>query len=652
VEFALLGQDFAPAQRDDFVGVLGYMVWSLQLSWEFDPLYEDLVARVGPRRAAELFPFSTGPDPAVFTRPGGPAPRAALFDLGPRERALLDRLPRLAASNTWAIAPYRSATGHALLANDPHLDIGLPSTWYLAHLSTPRLDVAGATIPGLPLVVIGRNRDVAWGLTNLMLDSGDFFVEKTRPRSAAQALHKNAWVDLTTRVETIQVKGAPPVPLSVRSTPHGPLVSDLVPGRGPALSFCWSYALAEQTNDFDAVYDLDRARSWSDFRAAVRQMGGIAQNISYADRLGHIGLQATGAIPRRAGHADGTRFRAGWDGSEEWSGFVAFDENPWIFDPPEGVLAAANNPTYPSPAPYYVSSLWEPLDRIQRIREFLAARPKLGVDDLRALQADVVATSARSWVRLVREAFTTRPPSDGLARAALDLVTGWDGAMGVESPAAALFAVSHKHLFHEIFDDDLGETLATAYRARANVAATMLDLALGDSESPWLDRQDTPEREDRAAIVRRAFERAVQELRERLGGEPRAWTWGRIHTLTLGHPLGQAWFLAPYFNLGPHAMPGHALTVFKEESHDDFKVYMGPSLRQIVDLSDLAHSLIVIPGGQSGIPASRHYGDQFELWRIGEYHTLGLDRPQIDESAEGTLVLEPASSGTPHSRIQ
>ena len=642
VEFVLLGRRFAPATPDDFVGVLGYMVWSLQLSWQFDPLYEELVGRVGAARAAELFPFTGEDGTAVYEPPRGPSPQAALFDVGPRGRDLLARLPGFAASNTWVVSPARSASGHALLANDPHLGIGLPSTWYLAHLQTPRLDVAGATIPGLPFVVIGHNRRLAWGLTNLMLDAGDFFVEKTRPGTPAQVLHRNAWVDVTMRRETIRVRGAAPAELNVRSTPHGPIVSDLLEGRTGELSFRWSYAVADQTNDFEAVYDLERARDWAEFRRALSRMGGVSQNISYADRDGHIGLQATGAIPRRAGRADGTRFRTGWDGSQEWDGFIPFDENPWVLDPPEGVAVAANNPTFARVAPFFVSSLWEPSDRARRIREVLASKPKITLDDVRALQADVVAVSAREWVPLVVQAFDERPSPDTRLRAALALVRGWDGAMAADSAAAALFAVAHKHLFHEIFDDALSPRLADAFRAEANVSTVMIDAALRGRASAWLDRQDTPGRDGRSALLRRAFEQAVDELGRRLGGEPRTWTWGRIHTLTLRHPLGQVRVLAPYFDLGPYPMPGHALTVFKQESHDDFKVYMGPSLRQVVDLGDPGHGWIVIPGGQSGIPASPHYGDLFDLWRAGESARVSMEHGEIASSAEGRLLLEPA----------
>jgi penicillin amidase len=429
----------------------------------------------------------------------------------------------------------------------------------------------------------------------------------------------------------------------VRSTPHGPIVSELLEGRRKELSFRWSYAAADHTNDFEAFYQLNRARNWTEFREALRLAGGVAQNISYADREGHIGLLASGAIPRRAGSADGSRFRVGWDGSEEWDGFIPFDQNPWLLDPPEGFAVAANNPTFAAPAPYYVSSLWEPLDRARRIREVLAAKPKVSLDDMRALQRDVVAVSGREWLPLVSQAFEERPASGARVRAALDLVRGWDGAMGAESAAAALFAVSYKRLFHEIFDDDLGRPLADAYRADANVSALMIEAALSDPHSPWLDRQGTPQKEDRAEILRRAFAGAVEELHAQLGGEPRSWTWGRLHKLTLGHPLGQVPLLGSYFNLGPHPMPGHALTVFKEESHDDFKIYMGPSLRQIVDLGDPTHAWLVIPGGQSGIPASPHYGDLFDLWRDGRYLEDSTDRDEVLAASQEQLHLEPSS---------
>jgi len=215
--------------------------------------------------------------------------------------------------------------------------------------------------------------------------------------------------------------------------------------------------------------------------------------------------------------------------------------------------------------------------------------------------------------------------------------------MQADSPAAALFAVFYKHLFHELVDDEMGPGLASGFRAKANVSALMVRALIQHPESPWVDRTDTPEREDLPAILRRAFTAAVEELETRLGGEPRSWRWGRLHTLTLGHPLGSVPLLGRYFNLGPYPMPGHALTVFKQESRDDFRVHMGPSLRYVIDLGDLAHAEGVIPGGQSGVPASTHYADLFDLWRTGRYHPLLTDRSEIDAATEGRLILAPAA---------
>ena len=641
VELTLLGQDFVPARADDFVGVLSYLVWTLQLSWRSDPLYERLVARVGPERAAALFPSSGGPDTAVFAREAPALPHATLFDLSPGSRALLERLPRLAASNTWVVAPERSATGHALLANDPHLDIGLPSTWYHAHLKTPTLDVAGATIPGLPFVVIGHNDKVAWGLTNLMLDAGDFFVERTRGEPPTEVLERGAWVKLSSREETLKVKGGTPVALTIRATSHGPLVGELVPGQHEQLSFLWSYAAAEDTNDLDAFFDLNQARDFASFRAAVNQMGGVAQNISYADTAGHIGLIASGAIPRRLGQRDGRRFRRGWDGTEEWDGFVSPEQHPFVVDPRQGWLAAANNPTFDASGPYHISSYWEPADRFQRIGEFLRERPGVTREEMHELQRDVVWVSARTLVPLIQKAYAAGETSDARLRTARELLAQWDGRMEAQSAAATLCATFYRHFFHEVFDDELGVALANEYQTDGNLAAAMIEHTLAHSDSPWFGRVDD------SAIVRRAFEAAVADLSGRLGPDPAGWFWGRVHTLELTHPLGRVRALAPYFNLGPVPMPGHALTVFKEEARGtDDKIVMGPSLRHVVDLGDLSHVEVVLPGGQSGVPASRHYGDLFEMWRWGAYHPLLTDRREIEAASEGRLVLTPVTQST------
>jgi penicillin amidase len=678
-EFAVLRHDFEPVKPDDFVGIMGFMAWGLNMSWHFDPLYEQLVAKVGAERAAELFPYDHGGVPSVHPPSGAVAPAAASAARGARtprqepaatrgaeaalarrlfawedaEQDLLDALPSLRASNNWVIGPQKSATGRPILANDPHLGHALPGIWYEAHLQTPTQDVTGVTLVGFPLVVIGHNRDVAWGFTNVMLDGADFFVEKLDPARPGMVMHRGEWVPLEVRRETIHVKGEADVSLDVRVTPHGPIVNDLLAEReetpvedAPApLAYQWNYAKATQANEVDGLWLLDRARDWDSFRAAVSHFGAVSQNAVYADRTGHIGLQTTGAVPRYTGKPDGTRLRTGWDGSDEWDGFQPFGALPSSFDPPRGWLASANNPTLAA-MPYYISSQWEPVDRATRIGELIEATPKLAVEDVERIQGDTLLVSAREIAPLVVAAFEAQPPKEAPLRAAVAELRGWGGEMDPERAAPSLFAVFYRRLFYALFEDELGEELAKGYRARGNVSAIMMRAVAEHGPDRWWDDTRTPAVEDRDLILRRTFAAAVTDLRGTLGGEPATWRWGRLHTLTLTHPLSAVPLLGRYFDRGPFAVPGATSTVNKMEYRErDFRVAHGPSMRQITDFANLDASLAVLPGGESGIPASPHYDDHAALWRRGEYHPFPLSRPAVEAVTAHRLTLVPARAG-------
>ncbi len=688
-EYVLLRTVPDPFQPDDFAAVVGYLTWRLNPGWRMDPLYERIVAKVGPRLAAELFPQAAqeplrtagrspddprnrddprspiapggaearrSPDtprspnaPGGTDGPRGPLPQPDRFRLSPAAQALLDALPQFTASNSWALAPARSASGHALLASDPHLGLGLPSTWYEAHLRTPQSEVIGAFLPGLPFAIIGHTRAIAWGLVNLDLDAGDFFLERLDAAHPGQVLFRGGWVALQERHELIHSKGGDTEALLVRSTPHGPLVNDVQPGAAQALSYRWVYAAAQDANEINGFYDLNRARDWAGFRAALSQFGAVAQSVTYADRRGHIGLQVSGRIPLRAGRRDGLGFREGWTGRDEWEGFLPFERNPSELDPASGTIAVANNPPAQE-GEVYLSGYFEPQDRITRIRALLARKERHSIEDLERMQRDEVFVSGRVLAPQVIAAFASAPAAPGKSaappgavRAALEALQGWDGAMTLESRAATVFAVFYKHLFHEIFADELGEELLAELRSQGgNASAVMIHAALQPGHASWLDRRATPALEDRAAIFRAAFSAAEAELVERLGEDPSRWQWGTLHQIEFAHPLGRVRALAPLFNVGPLPVPGHAQTIDKGQFHDgDFRVYLGPSLRQITDLGDPAHAWAILPGGQSGLPASPHYADLIPLWREGRYHPLLLERDELERLAEGRLVLTP-----------
>jgi penicillin amidase len=565
----------------------------------------------------------------------------------------LDLLPRFDASNNWALAPARSASGQALLANDPHLGHGQPPIWYEAHLKAGALDVTGVIIPGLPFFVLGHNRDIAWGFTNLMVDAADFFIERVNPDNPKQVWHSGKWEDLQERQETIQVRGRDAVELTVRISPHGPIVTGLAgrprpeglpenkdePAETRLLAYQWLYWVAE--GDPDAFHQLNHAHNWKEFREAAKRFGAVTQNAAYADREGHIAMQTIGKLPRRKGNPDGTRYREG-DGSQDWDGFLPFEQLPFTLDPPRGWVASANNPPFPEPAPYYLSTHYEPPDRITRIRELLKSKDKFSRDDLAAMQADTVLTSAVRLQPLLLQAFAGQPGPAGDLGEALDLLGKWNGDMRVDSAAATIFAAFYERLFPAIFADELGEPLVRELRGFQNVNATMMNSVFERRLDTWFDRVNTPEREDRNTILRDALNLALTDLSERLGGKPAEWQWGKLHELTFVHPIGRLKLFAPYFNVGPFPVPGHANTVNKMQYHpNDWKVYHGPSMRQITDFGDLDASTGVIPTGESGIPASPHYADQTPLWLKGQGHPLMMDRAKIEAAAEATLTLVP-----------
>ena len=493
-------------------------------------------------------------------------------------------------------------------------------------------------------MVVGRNRSIAWGLTNVMQDAADFFVERLDPERPGQVMYRGEWVELEKRLETIRIKGGESRSLEVLSTPHGPLVNHLLPEIQKPVSYRWTLHAAEHANELEGLWLLNRARNWEEFRRSMSWFGAAAQNVIYADGEGHIGLQTVGAYPRLEGRTDGTRFRVGWDGSEEWNGFHPFEDNPVSFDPSQGWLASANNPTVEAPGPFYISAWWEPVDRISRIREVLASREKLSVRDMERLHRDTLLVAAREIVPLLLEAFDSSPPTGERVGEALEVFRGWDYRMDASQIAPTLFAVFHRQLFEEIFEDELGEELIRAYRSRGNLPDTMVRTVLKRGAGRWLDRIETPRVEELPDILRAAFRKAVNRVSTRWGPDANDWLWGDVHTLTLPHPVGAtSRVLGWYFNLGPFPVPGSNATVKKMEYRsDDFRVVSGASVRQITDFSEPDRIRSAIPGGQSGIPASPHYDDLPDLWLEGRYHSIPLDREAIQEAHR--LVFRPGAA--------
>jgi len=656
VEFDVLGITPEPWEIEHSLMIVRLQAWDLALSWWVDLTLGDLINKLGEEKAAEVFP--SYPDDAPFI-----LPRAAgkLYAYQPTSLRALDQAYRRflgiegsgIGSNSWVVTGEKSITDKPILANDPHLALPAPSRWYVIHLSSPDLDVAGVSIPGLPGVVIGRNKHIAWGLTNGMIDDADFYIEQTDSLHPDKYFLNGTWNELSVSEEEIFVRGGKTDTIRIRRTHRGPIVSDIHSfplfeynvyktglEKNHPLSFRWTGF--EMSDEVRAVRLVNRAKNWEEFLQGLREFTVPTQNFIYADDKGNIGYQLAGRVPMRS-RETAIAPGPGWTTSSDWKGFIPFEKLPRMFNPPTQQIATANNRIVDRSYPYYLSDLWESPSRISRIEELLRGREKLSVEDFQAMQSDVVSPHARELVPLILHAFSSVQTMENEMRVALTYLRNWNYSLQKEDVAAAIFNVFFVKLLHNIYVDEMGEELFNNYLLLANIPYRVTGKLLQDGNSTWFDDTRTEERETRDDIIRRSFAEAIHELKIELGKEPKTWQWGRLHQVTFEHLFGRIPGMKKVFSVGPFPTGGASSTI--NNGHYNltrpFKQLVGASMRQIVDMSNPNSFLIVITTGQSGQPLHKHYNDQAPLWLNGDYHRLLLQQSEIERSGWDLLTLQP-----------
>lgn len=599
------------------------VLWSKMMAWDLaanagnEIRRAGYVEKVGPARAAEMFP-EVPLTPTILTdeewqapahpsspsayRPPPSAPR--LPPSGPWKQlgAAFDLIANLGltgeafGSNSWVVAGSHTTTGRPLLANDPHLGFRAPSVWYLARLEAPGLSVTGATLPGLPGVIIGHNARIGWGLTSVEPDVQDLYLEEVDPKDPSRYRFRGQWQNFAARTETIRVRGAAPVMLDVRSSVHGPIVTDVLAGanrlRRP-VALRWT-GLDPDDTTAEAFLGFDRAGNWEEFLAAAGRLKAPAQNIVYADVDGHIGYTATGAIPIRP-RADGLLPVSG-AGDDEWSGYVPFEKLPRVLDPPRGFVVTANNRVVSPRYSWPFTRDWPEPYRAMRIADRLAALPKVSPEDMRAIQMDQVSYQARELLPLLLDTV----PKDASSRDALRLLSAWDGSFAADSVPASIYAAWYAAL-SAMPQDELRES------SPGNVRSRFLINALSSSSETCADFKAA------------SLAKAVATLQRKLGPDPTTWRWGRLHVARSPHGVfDRVPLLHRFFSLEV-GRGGDASTVNVGAYQRDgsFAMTAGASYRQVLDFSDLTKSRYVITTGQSGNVFDSRYRDQLPLWLGG-----------------------------------
>ncbi|CAN7320778.1 penicillin acylase family protein [Knoellia sp. LjRoot47] len=587
-------------------------------------------------------------------------------------------------SNSWVVGPQKSATGKPLLANDPHLAPGIPGIWYQVGLHCREkseqcpLDVAGFSFSGVPGVVIGHNDKIAWGFTNLDPDVSDFYLEKIDGNRVQRGA---TFEPLQTRREVIKVAGQPDETITVRSTRHGPIMSDVLPAlddageRSPvppvegqatagqqdfAVSMAWTGLQPAKTAD--AIFALNVAQDFTEFRQAAKLFAVPAQNLIYADVDGHIGYQAPGQVPVRVsafkGAPPGYWPAPGWDETYDWQGFVPFDSMPYALDPDEGFIVTANQAVTASQTPFLTTE-WDYGYRSQRIRERIESATENGGTLTAAKMASIQMDSRNQFAPTLVKALLAVPlagPGDSedqvaFTREAQDLLRDWDYTTPADGSragaAAAYYNAVWANLLRLLFDDEVPEGLEADGNSRHMAAVTRL---LQNPKSPWWDNRQTPGiTESRDEILRQAQVEARLELTRKIGKDPDDWRWGKLHTLDLTHQVmggdGVPGIVRSIFNRGGYEMPGGSSIVNANgwRANLGYETSWAPSMRMVVDLDSFDRSTWINQTGASGHAFNGHYDDQTEDWVEGRQHPWAFTEKAVREATDEELTLVPGS---------
>jgi len=640
-EFRILGYRPDPWRLEDIANIIGYMGWDLAGgNLTTDIFNYRLFKKLGYEKGSTLIPDLKTVKSWVF-------PDFKLSDTALKSAqdfiSSIDNLKALgiasfSGSNNWAVSGSKTETGKPVLSNDMHLGLSSPGIWIQIHQVIPgKLNVTGVAVPGQPFIVAGHNERIAWGMTNLMVDDIDLFAEKVNPADKSQYFFDNDWKDMEVREEIIKIKGGDSDTLSVSFTHRGPVVSGFRGIDDAVLSMRWSGY--DMSDELKAVYLLNRASDWEEFRTSVSAFKSVSQNFVYADVEGNIGLNTGGGIPVRKGY--GSIIRNGETDEYDWKGYVPFYQFPSSFNPSIGYVSSANNKTVSDDYPYYISFRFYPPYRIGRIREMLDEKEKFGTEDFKRMITDQHSSYAALLTPYILKLKVKKSSMTKVESDALDLLENWDYDMNQNLAAPSVFEFFRISFSRNLLGDELGEMFSQLPGAiNDNYIYKILQPG---GEDEWIDDVSTSEKETLDDIISKSFTDCIKAISDSCGPDTSNWTWGSMHTITLVHPMSQVKILDKIFRLNSpeYRVGGSNHTVCPYTYKTAFKADDGASERHIFNTADWDESLTVIPTGASGVPASEFYLSQTDTYIHGRFYKDAFSDNAVKAAAKYTLMLKP-----------
>lgn len=609
IEFAALNIKFREWKLEDTLKIISLIEWGLgNRSFPLEVLREYLIKKLGTEMADKIFPLYSGAKSVAST-----------------------------GSNSWAVKPSKSESGSVLLASDPHLTLTLPAIWIFVHLNCPEMNVIGTSFPGAPSVPIGHNEKIAWGVTNASADTVDLFKLELNPENDNQYRYNNQWIDFEMIEEPIKVSGhQDPIPFNVKYTIFGPVVDYIemvtsvhkikLPDK---YALRWSSFEAKLEETMEGFKMINSASNWDEFREGCSKLTISPQNFIYGDIEGNIGHQQAGRLPIRK-YGDGALVTPGTDEKFNWIGLAPFEKMLSIYNPDHEFVYSANYNEDKDPNGVLIAQDEVNPYRQIRIKSLLQLKEKFSTKDFKNFQFDYFTEEATELLPLMLKYMKVKA-STKLQKELISLLENWDYFLNKKSVPGTIYKIWCQETLKKILIPLIGKELFDIYYESCPFELKRL-FKIYDERI-----------EELGDILLEAFNKTITFLTEKFSSDYTKWQWGNLHKIILTHPFSQANEAAKILNIGPFKIGGDPNTLNNGfySPLNNFEVVVGPSMRQIHDLSDWDKSIGVLPGGQSGLPFHKHYKDLMKLWVKGKYFPLLFTRKAISNNLEGIFKLIP-----------
>ncbi len=644
IEFSLTQVTPKKWTLEDSMAFSRLMGWQMSHAWHSSWVRHQIVEKIGLEKALDLEIHYSEDNPSIVPKgidvnhlTDSPLFRASQNPL----------LQQNGGSNSWVVAPSKSATNHALLCNDPHLGMTTPAIWYENHLHCPSYHATGVSIAGFPLIVLGHNEHIGWGITLAFTDCEDLFIEKFKNDGSYKYLAGKKWKKAKVRKETIAIKGEEePHVEKIIITRHGPIISNMLEKTEQRVAL---QSMALQTARLmQAWWQINTASNWTEFAHGVSFMDAPQFNLTYADTKGNVGYWLTGKVPIRK-KGNGRLPVLGWKNQGQWVGTVPFMEMPHCLNPEKGYVLTANNKVVEDDYPHYLGGAWMNGFRAKRLADLLEGKNQISMEDCRNLQADLYCIPGKTFAKIYKQLYNTLIIKDKDFPKALYHLAHWDGNLTKESIGGCLYKITRYFISRNILEKTLGEKLMKNVLGNGinppmnsgneffgHDAISLLKM-LEEADNWWVE--EAGGRED---LLLRSLQEAMKWLEENVSPNLQHWQWGNVRQLTFAHSLGIRKPLDSIFNVGPFPIGGDGDTPWQMGNVNgeiENASLNSASYRMVIDFSDFSNSKAVMPPGQSGHVGSEHYKDQVEMWLNGQLRPMLWTREQVMAFSEEVLEV-------------